>query len=901
MAVMASETPLNPIAFPEKALPVPDTQVNGYAYRQSKIIQSRLTLDSSANHYDALFDDPATQNGMSNINSDNATPDGATKTVTAEDASAAPVEHVEAGITGIAAFLPASGLDTLPVAEQPVATTEPPAVLPPVSDVRDEPLPENPAQAVAEQGPLPGEPSPPPLEQPATTESAQTPVDDKMDTTEDGPTTMETGGTGEAEMLLDQPDEPMLSVEPDVSADISAAVSTAPLPLESTKTPTPAQQAQATTGQVRPRDEDDESEPAPKRAKTESAEEEPLNTLSDAPVAPSDDPETPAQPQDSTPAVPSDSVLASEPIVPVGTVIPPKQTLLDSNAITPAQTKFLLEQIRKAKKTKSATAYLNPVDPVGLKIPTYPELIKHPMDLKTMEEKLKVGQYGTADELMVDFEQMVANSMTFNGAQHPIAQAGQSLRAYFVKCVQMIPRGEAAKVTEQKPKKPEPAAPKVTRPARTVATVTAKSPTEKPAGFLNEHGVPIIRRDSSAQNDRPKREIHPPKRDLPASSVRPKKKKAQLELKFCETVLTEITKKKHSSFSYAFTHPVDPVALNIPNYLKIIKKPMDFGTVSANLKNGQYANAKEFYTDSKLVFSNCYKFNPPTDEVYKMGKLLEEVFDTEWAKKDTWIANNQPPSEPASGDEEEEEEEVEEEEDPSLRRMQEIQAQIAALSAEAMQLTTTGRRPSPKAPAKTKTAKPGPSKPKPAPKPTTISAPKAPKSKPKPKLKKLTMDQKREVSEGIANLDEARMRKAVQIIRNGVPALAVSAHTSHPHHVPSTNTTKKNVQDDELELDIDEIPDDVIYKLWEFVKPTLHKKERDPSPEYEDDDDEYQQRSATGPRRKNKPMKAQEQEERIKQLQEKLHGGTDGSGASASPAAADHETDDEASESSEEE
>jgi bromodomain-containing factor 1 len=304
---------------------------------------------------------------------------------------------------------------------------------------------------------------------------------------------------------------------------------------------------------------------------------------------------------------------------------------------------------------------------------------------------------------------------------------------------------------------------------------------DKPAGFLNEHGMPIIRRDSSAQNDRPKREIHPPKRDLPSSGARPKKKKHQLELKFCETVLNEIAKKKYATFSYPFMQPVDPVALNIPNYHKIIKKPMDFGTVQINLKNGEYSNAKEFYADAKLVFQNCYKFNPLTDEVHKMGKMLEELFDRVWAGKDQWLTDNAPNSEPPSDAEDEDEEEEEEEpEDEAVRRMQEIQQQIAALSAEALKLTAAGKRASPKAaPSKGKSAKVGPAKVKRM--NSTVGLPVAAKSaksktSKQPKPKKLTLDQKREVSEGIANLDEGQMRKAVQIIRNGVPHLRVSCY-----------------------------------------------------------------------------------------------------------------------------
>ena len=414
--------------------------------------------------------------------------------------------------------------------------------------------------------------------------------------------------------------------------------------------------------------------------------------------------------------------------------------------------------------------------------------------------------------------------------------------------------------------------------------------------------MPIIRRDSSAQNDRPKREIHPPKRDLPASGARPKKKKAQLELKFCETVIKEILKSKYMSINYPFVQPVDPVALNIPNYHKVVKKPMDFGTIQSNMKAGLYSNAKEFYNDSKLVFANCFKFNPPTDDVYKMGKSLEELFDKTWENKDQWLADNAPTSEPVSEDEDEEEEEEEPEEHPNMRRLQDIQAQIAALSAEALQLSTAPKRASPKAAGKSKGVKSTGSKVKRTNSMATASAaPKPAKAKSKPqKIRKLTLEQKREVSDGIANLDEAKMRRAVQIIRNGVPALAVSQHYINPQ-VSILNNNNQNVQDDELELDIDEIPDDVVYKLYEFVKSSLPKKERQPSPEYEDDDeDEYAQKPSAGNRKKNKPMKANEQEERIKQLQARLHG-YNGSGSDQSPHGRAEDSDEDASESSEEE
>lgn len=712
---------------------------------------------SDATH-DALFDDePVITNGTNHTMSDSL-PVASQEEVTtsevlaAEDVSVAPVEHVEAGITPVTSYLPDHNLTIAPAAdsaEPAPTTTEPPAIEQAVSDARDEPLPDALEAPVEQLEPLSTEPSALVTTTSPFAEASPTPAEDRMDVSEDAPVSAEEPSTSQMQI-----DEPVPSIEPS-ALEIVPSI-TAPSAEQTITVP----QSTVTIGQVRQREEDSEEEPSAKRAKTESTDG--AFPAQDVPMASTEV------------AAPASAPANVAPVTAPSTSVAPataKPVSLDSGDLTQMQQKFLLEQIRKAKKTKNAFNFNSAVDWVALGIPNYPEVIKHPMDLSTMERNLKENKYGSADELMSDFEQMIENTIIFNGTAHAVSQAGQSLKAYWVKCVSGLPKRTAGVPA----KKADPPPPKITRPVR-APTVVATSPTEnRTAGFLDQDGNPIIRRGTAKPtDDRPKRPIKAPNR-LPYAATKPKKKKSQLELKFCEIVLKEMNKSKHAAFTYAFLNPVDPVALNIPNYLRIIKKPMDLGTVANNLKNGDYENAKAFYNDCKLIFSNCYKFNPPTDEVYKMGKATEALFEMEWERKDSWMADNQPQSEPVSEDEEEEDEEDVEPEDPQLRRMQEIQAQIAALSHEAMQITTAAvvKRPSPKAASK-KAAKPGVSHKAKRP---SIAAPvpvKAVKAKSKPKPKKLTLDQKREVSEGIANLDEAKMRKAVQIIRNGVPALAVS-------------------------------------------------------------------------------------------------------------------------------
>lgn len=65
-----------------------------------------------------------------------------------------------------------------------------------------------------------------------------------------------------------------------------------------------------------------------------------------------------------------------------------------------------------------------------------------------------------------------------------------------------------------------------------------------------------------------------------------------------------------------FLYPVDPVALNIPNYLEVIKNPMDILTIENKIKLFEYNNDDEFYNDLWLIWNNAKVFNSPQTEIY---------------------------------------------------------------------------------------------------------------------------------------------------------------------------------------------------------------------------------------------------------------------------------------------
>jgi len=47
----------------------------------------------------------------------------------------------------------------------------------------------------------------------------------------------------------------------------------------------------------------------------------------------------------------------------------------------------------------------------------------------------------------------------------------------------------------------------------------------------------------------------------------------------------------------------------LQDYYRIIKHPMDMGTIKKKLDSQQYSSAKECIDDFTLMFNNCYTYN----------------------------------------------------------------------------------------------------------------------------------------------------------------------------------------------------------------------------------------------------------------------------------------------------
>lgn len=136
------------------------------------------------------------------------------------------------------------------------------------------------------------------------------------------------------------------------------------------------------------------------------------------------------------------------------------------------------------------------------------------------------------------------------------------------------------------------------------------------------------RRESGRPIKKPSKDLP----ELPQSTVKPKKGRLTEQMKYCSSVLKELFAKKHAGYAWPFYKPVDAQLLGLTDYHEVIKHPMDLGTVKRKMDNLDYRSPDEFASDVRLIFTNCYKYNPPDHEVVAMARKLQDVFEMKFAK-----------------------------------------------------------------------------------------------------------------------------------------------------------------------------------------------------------------------------------------------------------------------------
>ncbi|KAJ1936312.1 hypothetical protein FBU59_005094 [Linderina macrospora] len=284
---------------------------------------------------------------------------------------------------------------------------------------------------------------------------------------------------------------------------------------------------------------------------------------------------------------------------------------------------------------------MRPVDTVLDGCPTYYDVIKNPMDLRTIRENLDARKYTSMDEFAADVRLMLANCFAFNPAGTPVHVMGKELETAFER--EWTKATTAALLGARQPERPavnvykreaadremESALPGSSQMAATIKSI--RIPRTKQANKSASPGAGQLKlKNVKGRQSTPPGKVAEsldalddpdaimryldqttgpsPPASAPTPTPAPTPAPAVAQLRVCARILLRL---QALPSAMEFMAPVDPVKQNVPTYFDIIKNPMDLGTIRKKLDHQKYRTTDEFRDDLQLVLHNCFLFNVP--------------------------------------------------------------------------------------------------------------------------------------------------------------------------------------------------------------------------------------------------------------------------------------------------
>ncbi|XP_042364930.1 bromodomain-containing protein 3-like isoform X2 [Plectropomus leopardus] len=293
--------------------------------------------------------------------------------------------------------------------------------------------------------------------------------------------------------------------------------------------------------------------------------------------------------------------------------------------------------------------FYQPVDAVALGLPDYHTIITSPMDLGTIKKRLENNYYWSAAECMQDFNRMFTNCYVYNKPTDDIVLMALAVEKVFLQKVAQMPPREveifphAAKGKGKKSSTQGGQNGSMTT-CSSVTTSSSSSMPECPSQTASKKGlkrkfnantdlssaVITSLSDPSGSKRRSESRVSSPSEKHFGEKELPQRESEQLS--YCNDILKEMLSKKYVAYAWPFYKPVDAEALELHDYHDIIKYPMDLGTVKQKMERGEYQDAQSFAADVRLIFSNCYKYNPPNHYIVTRARKLQGVFEQKFAK-----------------------------------------------------------------------------------------------------------------------------------------------------------------------------------------------------------------------------------------------------------------------------
>ena len=139
----------------------------------------------------------------------------------------------------------------------------------------------------------------------------------------------------------------------------------------------------------------------------------------------------------------SDQDISVDPLPVVdGKVQPPTHPPADRPGNWTNQLAYLETVVKTLWRHRYCWPFKSPVDTVALNLPDYHSIIKHPMDLGTVRERLENRYYESSTQCVSDIDLVFNNCLHYNNPEEDVAKMAKVIEAVYKEKVARMPRRE---------------------------------------------------------------------------------------------------------------------------------------------------------------------------------------------------------------------------------------------------------------------------------------------------------------------------------------------------------------------------------------------------------------------------------------------------------------------------
>ncbi|XP_054586619.2 polybromo 1, like isoform X2 [Nothobranchius furzeri] len=236
--------------------------------------------------------------------------------------------------------------------------------------------------------------------------------------------------------------------------------------------------------------------------------------------------------------------------------------------------------------------------PSKVHYPDYYAIIKEPIDLRSIAQRIQSGFYKTVTAMAKDIDLMTKNAKTYNEPGSQVFKDANSIKKVFIQRKTELEHAEPTK-----------------------SSLRIRN---RRSGQDRISGVGVAAQYGSESEDDP---VLSGSVCYDEGESEAESQSSSMEMSNPIFQLYEAVRGARNSQGQVFSEPFQqlPSRREYPDYYQQIKQPISLTQIRARMKSGEYETVEQMEADLSMMFENAKRYNMPNSSIYKRAFRLQQI------------------------------------------------------------------------------------------------------------------------------------------------------------------------------------------------------------------------------------------------------------------------------------